>query len=190
MSKAPKIASSLLAVLLFGCARPAPVRSPVPAGLTPPAVKFRPRAALAEQAKTLTLVLQWTNQGPATVDYCADLFSWQAIAYTTNQSLVLTQAPPAYFRVLLDPKVTLAWDQSPDPTVVGYAVYYGVSSRNYTNRIDVGDALTVTISIQPETTYFFAVTDYNIGGLESDYSAEVSYTSPAAAPIPARISKQ
>lgn len=183
-------ASSLLALLLFGCARPAPVRSPVPAGLTPPAVKFKPRAALAEQAKTLTLVLQWTNQGPATVDYCADLFSWQAIAYTTNQSLVLTQAPPAYFRVLLDPSVTLAWDQSPDPTVVGYAVYYGVSSRNYTNRIDVGDAFTVTISIQPETTYFFAVTDYNIGGLESDYSAEVVYTSPAAAPVPARISKQ
>ncbi|HPU56241.1 MAG TPA: fibronectin type III domain-containing protein, partial [Verrucomicrobiota bacterium] len=34
--------------------------------------------------------------------------------------------------------VTLAWDPSPDPSVVGYFVYYGDASRSYTTKIDVG----------------------------------------------------
>jgi hypothetical protein len=76
--------------------------------------------------------------------------------------------------------VTLAWDPSPDPTVVGYKVYYGVASLTYTNVIDVGDATSVTISNLVEgTTYYFAATAYNILGMESAFSAETVYTVPA-----------
>ena len=78
--------------------------------------------------------------------------------------------------------LTLAWDASTDPTVVGYNVYYGVASRTYTNMINVGDVTTVTISnLVPGVTYYFAATTYNAAGLESDYSTELSYTVPAAA---------
>ncbi len=77
--------------------------------------------------------------------------------------------------------MTLAWDRSPDPGVAGYNVYYGGSPRLYTNTITVGATNYVTVSnLLTRATYYFAATTYNIAGLESDFSAEVSYTPPAA----------
>lgn len=76
--------------------------------------------------------------------------------------------------------VTLAWDPSPDPTVVGYRVYVGVASYTYTNVTDVGNNTTATIpDLTVGVTYFFAVTAYDSSGLESDFSGEISYTVPA-----------
>ncbi len=78
--------------------------------------------------------------------------------------------------------VTLAWDSSTDPNVTGYKIYYGVASRVYTNTVDVGTATTVTVSNLLEgATYYFAATAYNSVGLESDFSAEASYTVPGGA---------
>ncbi|MGN6556145.1 MAG: tandem-95 repeat protein [Verrucomicrobiota bacterium] len=80
--------------------------------------------------------------------------------------------------------VTLSWTASDDPNVAGYNVYYGVASRTYTNKVDVGSGTTVTINGLIEgTTYYFAATAYNILGVESDYSDEVSYT----APVPGNV---
>jgi hypothetical protein len=76
--------------------------------------------------------------------------------------------------------ITLAWDPSTDPTVAGYNIYHGVTSRTYTNMVDAGNVTGVTITGLVEgTTYFIAATAYNLLGLESDYSGEVSYTVPA-----------
>src|SRR6516165_5355750 len=62
--------------------------------------------------------------------------------------------------------LTLAWDPSTDPTVVGYDVYYGGASGVYTNMIDVGTNTTVTISnLVPGATYYFAATTYTARGL-------------------------
>ena len=79
--------------------------------------------------------------------------------------------------------VTLAWDPSPDTNVVGYNVYYGVASRTYTNAVDVGNATSVNIpGLVEGRTYFFAVTAYIAGGLESDFSNEISYSVPGGLP--------
>jgi len=73
-------------------------------------------------------------------------------------------------------QVTLAWDASTDPSIAGYKVYYGASSRSYQVVIDVGNITTYTISnLQSGSPYYFATTDYNTSGLESGYSNEVSY---------------
>lgn len=77
--------------------------------------------------------------------------------------------------------VSLTWSPSPDANVAGYNVYYGVASRNYTNRIDVGTATNATVNGLIEgVTYYFAATAYNILGVESDYSEEVFYAVPTA----------
>ena len=42
--------------------------------------------------------------------------------------------------------LSLAWDASPDSSVVGYIVEWGESSGSYTNQVDVGNITTHTIS--------------------------------------------
>ena len=70
-------------------------------------------------------------------------------------------------------EIKLAWDARPEP-VSGYRVYYGLSSGNYTENIDVGKATTYTLTgLQDGQTYYIAATAYNDLG-ESDYSNEVS----------------
>jgi hypothetical protein len=72
--------------------------------------------------------------------------------------------------------VTLAWDRSPDSGVTGYRVYYGPTSRNYTNSIVAGNVTTNTISgLASGVTYFFAITANTAGGLESDFSNEIRF---------------
>jgi fibronectin type III domain protein len=75
--------------------------------------------------------------------------------------------------------VTLAWDGSSDPTVVGYRLYYGGKSESYTNVLTISHATTATISnLVQGANYYFAVTAYDASGLESDFSGEVPYTVP------------
>jgi len=78
--------------------------------------------------------------------------------------------------------LSLAWDPSTDPSVVGYRLYLGCASQMYTNVTDVAGLATITISnLIPSTTYYFAVTAYYETGLESEFSGEISYTVPTSA---------
>ncbi len=75
-------------------------------------------------------------------------------------------------------QVTLGWNASPDPTVVGYYVYYGSASGAYTNRVAVGTNTAVTISgLAVGLTNYFTVTSYNAAGVES-ISTEFTYVIP------------
>lgn len=83
--------------------------------------------------------------------------------------------------------VTLAWDKSPGTNVIAnYNVYYGPSTRTYTNVVAAGTNLTVTVSnLVRGATYYFAATAVDTSALESDYSTEVSTvtkTQPAPPP--------
>jgi hypothetical protein len=85
--------------------------------------------------------------------------------------------------------VTLAWDPDASGSVAGYRLYDGVVSRAYTNVIDTGTATTQAVTgLTVGVTYFFAVTAYDTNGLESDYSAEISYTVPLPTNNPPTIS--
>jgi hypothetical protein len=82
------------------------------------------------------------------------------------------------------PIVTLAWNQSADPAVAGYNIYYGGASGDYTNTINAGNATNAPVSgLVAGLTYYFAATAYDDVGDESVFSSEVSYTVPEALPI-------
>jgi hypothetical protein len=84
--------------------------------------------------------------------------------------------------------ITLAWDPSSDPTVVGYRLYEGVASLTYTSVIDTGAATSVTVSnLMPGVTYYFAVSDYTSDGMESPLSSELSYTVPMISTTPVTL---
>ena len=75
--------------------------------------------------------------------------------------------------------VTLAWNPSTDPTVVGYNIYYGGASGNYTNTLSAGNATNLTVSgLVAGDTYYFAATTYNSSDVQSPFSNEVSYSVP------------
>lgn len=77
-------------------------------------------------------------------------------------------APPTF-------SVTLAWDPSPSPEAVGYRLYFGVSSGQYTTSIQVGNISRYTLSgLNAGTAYYFAVRAYASNGLESDFSNEIT----------------
>ena len=81
---------------------------------------------------------------------------------------------------------TLTWQQpktyedgTPLTDLAGYKIYYGSSSGVYTNTIDVGNVRTYQLqSLADGVTYYFNVTAYNTGLLESGYATEVSKTIP------------
>lgn len=81
--------------------------------------------------------------------------------------------------------VTLAWQPNPEIDLAGYRLYYGTSPQNYTQQVNAGIFTTATApNLSVGTTYFFAVKAYNLLGLESSYSSELSYTVPSQTPAP------
>jgi len=85
--------------------------------------------------------------------------------------------------------VTLAWDASPDASVNGYALYYGIENANLTNRVDVGLAQSVTLTnLYAHSNFFFFATAYNTLGVESIPSGSLFYRPPAITRL--RISRQ
>ncbi len=71
--------------------------------------------------------------------------------------------------------VIISWDANREPDLKGYKIYYGTSSRNYSQVIDVGNTTQYAINnLQENVPYYFAVTAYDTAGNESDFSEEVS----------------
>jgi hypothetical protein len=78
--------------------------------------------------------------------------------------------------------VTLTWDPSPEQDVAGYVVYYGMNSGQYTVSVDVGNQTSFQYTeANPLYRYYFAVRAYNVSGLQSEFSPEVSTADPGAA---------
>ncbi|MGH7978032.1 MAG: fibronectin type III domain-containing protein, partial [Limisphaerales bacterium] len=75
--------------------------------------------------------------------------------------------------------IVLAWTPSMSPNIVGYNVYYGTVSGQYTNEIPVGDVTNVTVpGLAIGGTYYFAADAVNSSGLESPLSTQTSYSVP------------
>lgn len=105
----------------------------------------------------------------------AFLFSAMCII---SLAVVGTDAYPA--------QTTLVWkaptineDGTPITNLAGYRVHYSTASRSYAQKINAGNVTTYTVTNLAEgTTYYFAVTAYNVSGQESKLSNEISRTIP------------
>jgi len=73
--------------------------------------------------------------------------------------------------------VSFEWGESTGLNIAGYNIYYGISSGDYDDSIDVGNYTSITISdFDLGETYYFAVTAYDLDGNESGFSNEVAHT--------------
>ena len=68
--------------------------------------------------------------------------------------------------------VTLAWDPSPDTTVIGYRLLMGIASHNYVAKITLAKQTSVKVFINHPLTYC-VVTAYTADGRESLPTGEV-----------------
>lgn len=96
-------------------------------------------------------------------------FAYPPVAYT--------QTHQVFFPFVSKPvEITLAWDSNSEPDLAGYRLYIGLSSKNYTQVIDLGLTTQYKITnLSKGTVYFFSLTAYNRSGLESSFSNEVQY---------------
>ena len=80
--------------------------------------------------------------------------------------------------------LTLEWQSSFDPSVVGYALYYGVNGGPPTNRMDVGLTTSVVLkNLTAQTGYAFYMVSYNSDHVESDPSNQLLFTARAISPL-------
>ena len=76
--------------------------------------------------------------------------------------------------------VTLKWDASTDPSVVGYAIYYGLANQPSTNRMDTGRTQQATfMNLQAGVSYDFYAVSYGATGAESMPSNALRHSPPA-----------
>ena len=100
----------------------------------------------------------------------------------------LTFASSTAFGITAVP-VKLAWNPSPDTSVTGYAVYYGLEGSSVTNRIDTGMAEVATVEdLDAGVSYFFYVVAYDASGNESMPSNVLMYSPPALSKL--RLTRQ
>jgi hypothetical protein len=79
--------------------------------------------------------------------------------------------------------VTLAWDASPSPDVIGYRIYFGTNAGNYTFVTNAGLVLTQRIALPHTGRWFFAATAVDANGLESPFSNQAQWEAKPVAPV-------
>lgn len=73
--------------------------------------------------------------------------------------------------------VSVAWNPNPETDVVGYKIYWGELSRQYTNVQDVGNNMAATLgNLSSGRPYYCAVKAYNSAQQESAFSSEITLT--------------
>lgn len=122
------------------------------------------------------------------VQMSADLISWmtiqgedQVIAIDSGGEIITSDweigaIPRLFFRLnaAIASNVSLGWDAPSDPSVTGYRLHYGTASNTYTKQIDVGPNTQAIIFLSPsKPVWYFAVTAYNVAGVESPRSNEL-----------------
>jgi hypothetical protein len=80
--------------------------------------------------------------------------------------------------------LTLAWNPSAGPNVVGYKIYYGTACHKYDSMVSVGNVTTATVAgLVAGSKYFFAVTACDVSNQESFLSDEAAVTIPTNPPV-------
>jgi glucose/arabinose dehydrogenase len=70
--------------------------------------------------------------------------------------------------------VSIAWDPSPDSSVIGYYVYVGTTSGVYTETYDVGNSTTFSYNAAEDSRHYFTVAAYAEGPRVGPRSSEVA----------------
>jgi len=79
--------------------------------------------------------------------------------------------------------VTLAWDPNTETDLAGYKIHVGTAPGSYSTNHNVGLVTTYTVTGLAPGVHYFAATAFDLAGLESGYSNEVSQVILSIPPI-------
>jgi hypothetical protein len=96
---------------------------------------------------------------------------------------VLTILILAWAALVSAQHLTLAWDASPSPGVVGYRIHFGTNAGNYSFVTNVGLVRTQTVVLPHTGRWFFAATAVDANGMESPFSNQVQWEAKPIAPV-------
>lgn len=199
----------LVVFMLASCATQQTITPPVPPMPPYPWLPgHAPKVAKFKAVPATNVIFMVVQKQPPSVEYlaCSFIPTTFTVYQSTNRSLALTNWPvfklvtnvttipvgmtggTNYYYVKTTStnytnNVTLAWNESTDPTVVGYNIYYGTTSGVYTSVLTAGNSTNLMVTgLVPGVTYYFAATTYNSSGVQSPFSNEVSYPAPYTPP--------
>lgn len=158
-------------------------------------VHFKVKSAEVVNAQLKPYDFQTTELGHTSINIIDEGFPVnilsaepQTVVVGLNGSAVggqATQTPTTGMANLTRPKnfkittgsgyVDLKWDKGSEDGLVGYNLYYGKTSGQYSRRRTLGLTDTYRLdSLNNSETYYFALTAYDAQSKESDYSDEVA----------------
>ena len=178
----------------------AEVRTPPPmpvavvssmAAPTASAVSARSTAAPAVDTNGI-VIMRWQKTGQLTSVWRGsslvlattnDNCTIRGLTVGSNVTFTVVPEKDVWLNAPVPSSVTLAWDASPDASVAGYRVYYGVATGDYTNSAAVGNVSNAVFTNLGVSRYYFAATAYDSYGVESPFSNEASYRPPLTAVV-------
>jgi hypothetical protein len=150
--------------------------------------------ASRQYTNSVQVGLQFSCTITGLVDNTTNYFAVTAVDSTGNESSYspeIRYPPEVQVQARIYPDgAALTWAESLSANVIGYKVYYGTTSGHYTNSIQTALGFVNTepgfvctlADLDQGTTYYFAVTSYDIAGVESDFSQEQIWTTMVFAP--------
>ena len=102
--------------------------------------------------------------------------SWLGRCVYSLAGVVLTISCLGSVSSVMAGDITLAWNPNPEPTVTGYKVYYGTSSRSYGISASAGNVTNYKVTGLGSGIYYFAIAAYDASGNQSGFSSEISAT--------------
>jgi hypothetical protein len=113
---------------------------------------------------------------PAIIMCSTNFVQWTYLGITdSNNTLIVSNYLPfEFFRgIVTNENILVQITPSIDTNVVGYNIYYGSQSSNYTSKINIGNNTNTIISIpNVSPTNYFNATDYDVLSNESGFCNE------------------
>lgn len=131
------------------------------------------------------MVTSYTFSGlsSATVYYCA-VQAYNTAGMTSGISSELSFTPQSTTVVPWSSSPILSWSSNPESDIAGYIVHLGTVRGNYPVVQDVGKVMSYAFTgLSSSTVYYCAVQAYNVSGLLSGISSEISFSPQSAAAV-------